>query len=302
VARGVLHDAPRGVAMLMVSIVTPKPCSSRSIDSIRRRWYCLLLSGLGVLSAGCIAAPVRMSPQVQGPPGVAADHTFIRVGQTSRQEVLQRLGWADVGLNENRLFWGRWFASSSGTVVVLVLPGAMGADRQRNWSIQNLMIEFDERDVVGRVVEKIEDKNVVRELVAWSQRSGYRPANPSSIRNSFAASTQRGTWTQGLRRTNGSMRVSADSLEFFGVTSTPCPASRVPGPSACQSMAPPPQSTRFNVPHDRIGSLKLKPYGGVKVSYTLKLKDKTPWGKEIQLGIASNELLPVLAYITPQNP
>jgi len=251
----------------------PKPNNSRSNVSIRRG---LLLFGLGVLSAGCVAVPVRMSPQVQGQPGVSADHTFITVGQTGREEVLKQLGWADMGLNENRLFWGRWLASSSGTAVVVVLPGAMGAERQRNWSIQNLMIEFDDRDIARRVIDKIEDKDVVRELVAWTQRASYRPANPSSIRNSFAARTEPRRLD---RRVNGSMQVSTDSLEFFGS-----------------------QGTRFKVPQDWIVSLKSESYGGVQVTYKLNLKEETPWGKEIYLGIRSNELLPVLAYITPKNP
>ena len=245
-----------------------------------RRWLgilgLLLLLSPGV--AGCIAAPVRMSPELQGPPGVSADHTFIRVGQTTRQEVLQRLGWADVGLNENRLFWGRWTSSSSGTVVVVLVPGAVGGERNRNWSTRNLMVEFDDRDVVLRVIKKVEDKDVVRELVAWSERSGYRPADPSSIRNSFAASAQRGTWTQGILRANWIMKVGPDSLEFIG-------------------------TQPFTVPRDSIVSLEWEPSAGVPRShrYTLKLKDKTPWGREIHLGIANDQILPILAYITPGN-
>jgi hypothetical protein len=247
----------------------------------RRRWFATLWLVLALAPgfAACVAVPVRMSPQVQGPPGVSADHTFIRVGQTSRQEVLQRLGWADAGLNENRIFWGRWRQSSSGTVMVLLVPGAVGGERQRNWSLRNLMVEFDEHEVALRVVENVEDRNVVRELVAWSQRSGYRPANPSSIRHSFAARADRGTWTQGLQRYFGVMQVSTDSLEFFDGKSTP-----------------------FKVRQDQIASLRLGEYIGSTASFTLNLKDRTRWGKEIHLGIRSAELLPILAYITPRNP
>ena len=252
----------------------------RGTPDSRRRWFATLglLLALPAAVAGCVAVPVRMSPQVEGPSGVSADHTFIRLGQTSRQEVLQRLGWADVGLNDNRIFWGRWRESSSGTVMVVVVPGAVGGERQRNWSLKNLMVEFDEREVALRV-EKMEDKNVVRELVAWSRRSGYRPANPSSIRNSFAAHATRGTWSHGLERYFGLMHVSTDSLEFVDGRSAP-----------------------FKVPQGRIASLKLEEYTGPTPSFTLKLKDKTPWGKEIQLGIRSAELIPILGYITPKNP
>jgi|SoiMethySBSTD1v2_1073268.scaffolds.fasta_scaffold84878_3 hypothetical protein len=83
-----------------------------------RRYFRLLPCAIVLLSAGCIAFPVRMSPELLGQPGVSADHTFIKVGQTSRDEVLRSLGWTDTGMRESRLFWGTWKASTSGTVVV----------------------------------------------------------------------------------------------------------------------------------------------------------------------------------------
>jgi len=226
---------------------------------------------ISTLSAGCVFFPVRMSPQVQGRGTVSADLTFIKEGQTSRQEFLQRMGWADVGLNDNRIFWGRWRASSSGTVVIFLIPGAVGGQRDRNWHTQNVLVEFNEKDVVSRVMPKVKDKNIVRELMAWSQRSGHKPANPSSIRNSFAAFTN---------SRNGSMYVKADSLDFSDHNTR----------------------LRFTVPREKISSLKLKSETDIQPSYTLGVEDKTPWGKKIHLGISPPELLPILAYITPRGP
>ena len=239
-----------------------------------------MLGVLLILSSvfpGCVAFPVHMSPEVQAQPGLSADHTFIKTGQTRRQEVLQRLGWADAGLNEKRLFWARYRASSRGTFVIPLIPVTGGGNAGRNWSTQNLLVEFDEQDVALRVVEKVKEEDVVRELVTWSRRSGYQPANPASIQKSFAASTTPKTWGKKTRRALR-MRVNGDYLEFFGEPSTQVAVSR-----------------------DSIVSLKMASNADVKPSYTLTLRDKTPWGREIDLGIDSAEILPVLPYLTPKN-
>lgn len=211
-------------------------------------------------------------------PKLSADYTFIKEGQTSRQEVLQRLGWADVGLEENRLFWGRWSASSSGlassSVLVMARPG-IGPERARKGAIHNLVVEFDESAVVVRVAN-VKDEDIVRELIAWSQRSGQGPTDLSSlIRNSYPAGTK--GW---LSRHDGSMYLKADSIDFFDSTT----------------------HTWFKASRDDILSLKLKSKAGVYPSLTLKFKEKTAWGNEIDVVIDPPGLLTVLKFMTQKNP
>lgn len=236
----------------------------------QRRCFGLLPCAIMLLSAGCIAFPVRMSPELLGQPGVSADHTFIKVGQTSRDEVLRNLGWTDTGMRESRLFWGSWKASTSGTVVVFAIPGAVGGERNRNWSTHNLLVEFDENAVVSRTRE-VKEKDVVRELVAWSRQS-VSPSSSFSLlaKQSFEAST-------GDFRGNhhGRMTVRSDSLEFYDRDSR----------------------TTFRIPNSEVDSLKAKKRGRVSGQYTLRFKTGTAWGKAIDVSINPPDLLALIRHL-----
>ena len=207
---------------------------------------------------------------------VSATHEFIKVGQTGRQEVLRRLGWVAVDLQENGLFWGRWTVSSSGLTSqsgrVETLPSSREKGQRKG--MHNLLVEFDDRDVVVRAVE-VQDKDVIHELVAWSRRSGKGRAPLSSLKRNYYMA-----WTEGLRRHDGSMRVNADSVGFYD------------------------QDTRgrFNVSIDRIDSLELRTKRGMQPACRLKFKDKTAWGNVIYVTVTSSELLTVLKYLAQINP
>ena len=235
-----------------------------------RRCFGLLPCAIVLLSAGCIAFPVRMSPELLGQPGVSADHTFIKVGQTSRDEVLRSLGWTDTGMRESRLFWGSWKASTSGTVVVFAIPGAMGGERNRNWLTHNLLVEFDENGTVSRARE-VKEKDIVRELFAWSRQSVSAASSFSLLaKQSFEAST-------GDFRGNhdGRMTVRSDSLEFFDRDSR----------------------TTFRIPYSDVEGLKTKNRGRVSGKYTLRFKTSTAWGKSIDVSVNPPYLLALIRQV-----
>jgi hypothetical protein len=215
-----------------------------------------------------------MSPQVQGPSGVSADHTFIQEGQTGRDEILKRLGWADAGLSQERFFWGRWSASTKGVATVMVIPGAVGGQTDRTFAIHNLLVEFDEHAIVVRA-RKVKDGDVFKELVSWSRYPGL-PAMDVSSRNrkSYAA------WTYGSRRHNGSMVLNADFIEFFDHHSR----------------------VSFKVPRDKIVNVKMTSKNDVKPTWVLKVRDETAWGKEIDFWMDPPELLAALQYMVPARP
>ena len=230
----------------------------------------VLSATLGLLSAGCIPVPVRVPTQVQGQSGVSADQRFIKLGQTSRDEVLRNLGWADVGMRETRLFWGRWIASTSRTDMIFLIPGALGSNQgDPNWSTHNLLVEFDENSTVSRSRE-IKEKDVVRELIAWSRHSASQPTKFSAFsQETFPASHD------GFSKHHGSMMVRSDSLEFFD------------------------QRTRstFKVANGDVESLKIKSDARVKPSFTLKFKKSTPWGSKIDVYIDPQYLLGLLSHL-----
>jgi hypothetical protein len=68
---------------------------------------------------GCMVVPRRVPTVAKGATDISKvkgqiDLQFIHPGMTTRKEVVEELGRIDVGINEERLFWGRWVSSSWG--------------------------------------------------------------------------------------------------------------------------------------------------------------------------------------------
>jgi hypothetical protein len=123
---------------------------------------CMIMCGFCL---GCLAVYPTPTRTVGAPGGerkgkVGLD--FIRVGTTGREEVVQKLGWTDVGIKDERLFQGRWVSSSWGVTV----GDPYGSTTSRIWGGHNLLIEFDEKGVVKRY-SAFGDAELVKQLSAW---------------------------------------------------------------------------------------------------------------------------------------
>jgi hypothetical protein len=87
-------------------------------EEISQRWpeeatpthmiQALMCTFLGLFWLGCLAAPMRVPTHTQGPSGkhTNTDLSFLRIGSTTRENVVQHLGWADSQLKNGRLFSG----------------------------------------------------------------------------------------------------------------------------------------------------------------------------------------------------
>jgi outer membrane protein assembly factor BamE (lipoprotein component of BamABCDE complex) len=84
---------------------------------------------------------------------------FLRVGQTRREDVREKLKAFDTGVQSERYFVGRWTSSTWAWFAVAQGGGA----GDRHWSTTNLLIEFDENGVVKKF-ESFPDKDLSREL------------------------------------------------------------------------------------------------------------------------------------------
>jgi hypothetical protein len=117
----------------------------------------------------CVATTACMLPTmtIRGVSGEAKsqDYSFIKEGQTTREEVIEKLGWMDSGIQEKRLFWGRWIYSR-GT--------------HRSYTTCNLLIEFDERGMVSRT-QQIYEYDLTYELLAWHRQSSRSQAGRPMI-------------------------------------------------------------------------------------------------------------------------
>ncbi len=207
---------------------------------------------------------------------VSADYAFITEGRTSRQEVLQRLGWADVGLKEPGIFWFRWAASSAGLEAKsdrVILPGAAGIKGTRKWKVHNLLVEFDKSNVVARVVN-VKDQDLIPKLIDWSRRSSQALPKLSSLADNRYSAT-----TDGRQGHNWLMSMDVDALKFWDGL----------------------RRSWYTVPYDKILSVEMKKATGIHPQYTLHFMDKHLWGKELNVSINPDELLTVLKYMTQRN-
>jgi len=92
--------------------------------------------------------------------------SFIQIGKTDREEVIQKLGWTNTGLKDDRLFLGRWASSSWGMYSMASLGGTGGVeDWNRHWATHNVLIEFDGKGLV-RKYHIVADSDLIKALHA----------------------------------------------------------------------------------------------------------------------------------------
>ena len=144
-----------------------------------RALSCLLVTAC--LLAGCAIAP--MKTRTVGATGKEnrMDLKFIQADKTTRDEVATKLAWMDTGLKHQRLFWGRWYGSSSGvgaifapTEIPLPIPNG-----ERRWHVHNLLAEFNEKGTVERAGE-FSDTKLNEGLERWSTGLGEPPLDLSA--------------------------------------------------------------------------------------------------------------------------
>jgi hypothetical protein len=142
------------------------------------RWvFFLSLPLSAMLLIGCAIFP--MKTRTVGSTGAEKplDLDFIQANKTTRDEVARKLAWMDTGLKHSRLFWGRWYQSSSG---VLFVPGplAMSDFTARRWHDRNLLVEFNGHGTVERS-GKYSNAQLNEELDRWLNGVGEPPLDLS---------------------------------------------------------------------------------------------------------------------------
>jgi hypothetical protein len=118
-----------------------------------------------VLCLTCLAIAPQ-SLRASGPPKAQkqkVDLSFIHTGITTRDEVIQKLGWADAGIKSEQMFLARWSMWGNSNPVLVMFEGKAAR-------FQNLMIEFDSQGIV-QAFRPIQEKNLAQELSDWASRS-----------------------------------------------------------------------------------------------------------------------------------
>lgn len=163
-----------------------------------------------LMGTGCIALPSKLPNRLHGTSGARiekseVDFSFIKVGETRRDEVAARLEAIDAG-SPGQFFWGRWAESSWG----MVGAGATGSDldpvagfAERHWHFHNLLVRFDEQGIVDEKITVDDGETLWNQLLAYSRSS--RPAADSEPLR-----------IPTLERKYPEIVLSADAIEFRG--------------------------------------------------------------------------------------
>lgn len=147
----------------------------------RAAMWVLLLASAATLCQGCLVVPVRAPTHTNGFSGKMENVNldFLEAGKTKRQEVAEKLGETDTGIKEDRLFVGRWASSKWG--VLWAVGGGYSATGgwNRAWARHNVLIFFDDQDVVQQFHE-FPDEDLVKQFSSWVAEGHAQPLDLSS--------------------------------------------------------------------------------------------------------------------------
>jgi hypothetical protein len=226
-------------------------------------------------AASCLIVPVPATRRDVGSNNLQGSTStdFIRVGETPRTEVLEKLGWLKIGPENPKIFWGRWITSASAMAFGTV---SGSGDVNRMWGGRNLIVEFDEN---GRVSNwrTFDDPELPKEVAAWTKRSGEKLDLTRPLRLSVR---HRHAWQKGDERVAAQLSLSADQLDF----------SEGAG------------SHNFTVAPSNLKILKLAGFFAQipkveTINITLDFRKKTRAGDHLALEMQWADLLTLLRYI-----
>lgn len=249
-----------------------------------KRAFTLLCGGfICLLCASCVVAPIPMRKRTIGPTGIEAktvDLSFIQVGATSREEVFETLGWIDTGLQNERVFLGRWTGSSHGWVWAVGggLSGAAGAERV--WGEKNLLLEFDQDSIV-KEFRVVKDKSLLKELSAWSTLGVFPPlSRPLTIYITHRHG-------KGGDLPGATLTLGEDFVEFEEV-----------GGASHNFRISPEKVTRVS----RAGPWSQSPRDSKYFFLTIHFEQKTKAGKKILIGLDLPTLTTLVSYFDHTRP
>ena len=157
-------------------MVSPKQLARTKhlMRSLRGRFAMFFLSPHACLAARmlcCSCTPMTkgLSDPAEVTKAGKVDASFIEVGRTSRDELVQEFSWVDTGIKSDHLFWARWAFSDPGWVwsgpddcAVL----CRDAGPYRDWREHNLIVDFDDAGLV-RSCRDVATLELVANPNAW---------------------------------------------------------------------------------------------------------------------------------------
>jgi hypothetical protein len=220
---------------------------------------------------------MRVPTHTQGPSGKrdSTDLSFLRIGSTTREDVVQHLGWADSQLKNDRLFLASW-RDFKWVVAWAVDGGYSGTGgAPRFWHTHNLAVEFDDQDVATAYYE-FGDDALARELLASLERtktSGLDLSSPVVVSIKHHRGQHYEPATLSLRR---------DSVEVMNPDM----------PSSDFKIAPQ-EITGFTF----VNGLKEEAPDPQSTNYTFHFREKTKVGKNLTIRVDIPTLAILVQYL-----
>jgi hypothetical protein len=154
-------------------------CLWRAMKGTSLSWIFLLCACL----CCCVGVtPMRRRTVAQQGPTSNIDLTFLKAGRTTRAEVQEQLKLTNVGLEDGRVFVGRWRTSRWGGWIAFGTPaGYGGVGGGRLWNNANLLVQFDGNGTVENY-EVFPDKLLIAKLF-HSCAAGSRCKSKRGVRN-----------------------------------------------------------------------------------------------------------------------
>jgi hypothetical protein len=143
-------------------------------------------------------------------PPKQVDLSFVKKGETSRDQVLERLGWIDTGLDEQNFFLGRWAENSWGIAWGAASYYTATGGYNQVWKAHNVVIDFDDKAMVSGLAT-FPDKELLATLAARMSPASGRMLE-LSVPNTIPIQYTRDL---GHESHAGNLILSLEELEFL---------------------------------------------------------------------------------------
>jgi hypothetical protein len=142
---------------------------------------CVGLVTASFFCQGCLVLPVRAPTRTNGNSGAMEkiNLDFIQAGKTTREEVTAKLGGTDTGIKDKQLFLGRWASSKWGVLWAVGGGYSAAGGWNRGWARHNVLIAFDDQDVVQQY-RQFPDDELVSRLSAYVAQGQGEPLDLST--------------------------------------------------------------------------------------------------------------------------
>ena len=142
---------------------------------------CVGLVAASFFCQGCLVLPVRAPTRTNGNSGAMEkiNLDFIQAGKTTREEVTAKLSGTDTGIKDKQLFLGRWASSKWGVLWAVGGGYSAAGGWNRGWARHNVLIAFDDQDVVQQY-RQFPDDELVSQLSAYVAQGQGEPLDLST--------------------------------------------------------------------------------------------------------------------------